>query len=145
MRSTRQAAALAAVALTVLGSCRASPGLPKSPPVVDVTMSEYRFALAASVPAGRVVFRVANAGTQEHELALVVLPADYPENTMDQLRSTKRRALATRAYLPRRPGGASGTFAVELAKGRYAFMCFVPGADGEAHALKGMTLQFDVG
>ena len=139
----RASVVVAVVATTVLGSC-GSDSLPTSPPVVNVTMREYRFDLDGSVQPGRTVFRATNAGRLRHEMALVVLPADYPENTLDQLRSKKRRALATRAYLPRRPPGASGTFAVDLAKGRYALMCFVTGSGGEAHALKGMTLQFKV-
>ena len=144
MTATLRRAALAAATAAVVGSCASSTTLPDSPPVLDVTMREYSFALDGSVPEGRVVVRAHNAGTFEHELVLVVLPADYPERTLDQLRSTKRRALATRAYLPRRAGGASRTFAVELTEGRYAFMCFVPAPDGEPHALKGMTLQFKV-
>ena len=77
-------------------------------------------------------------------MALVVLPADYPENTLDPLRSKKRRALATRAYLP-----AGQTRIGHLRRGpdtaRYALMCFGTGSGGEAHALKGMTAQFTVG
>lgn len=132
-----------AVAMLVLVGC--GPDLPAAPAVLDVSMGEYRFDYATPVPPGRVDVRAANVGQVDHELVLVVLPPDFPLTIDEQLRGDERQAFPTRAYLPPRPPGARGTFAVDLEPGRYALICFVPGPDGEAHARKGMSSEFRVG
>ena len=140
-RWRRALAALAAAG--VAGSCQGS-SLPASPEVVAVTMEDYRFTVPEAVPSGRVVFRARNAGRLDHELVLVVLPEDFPITIDAQLNSDKRTAFPTRAYLPSRPPGASGTFATDLGRGRYAVICFVRDADGKEHARKGMSAEFRV-
>jgi len=107
-------------------------------------MADYRFTVPPSVSSGRTVFRARNAGRLDHELVLVVLPEDFPISIDAQLNSDKRTAFATRAYLPSRPSGASGTFATDLGHGRYALICFVRDADGKEHARKGMSAEFRV-
>jgi hypothetical protein len=45
---------------------------------------------------------------------------------------------------PIAPGGHN-EFAVDLAPGRYAFLCFLPDAkDGKPHVLHGMAREIDV-
>jgi uncharacterized cupredoxin-like copper-binding protein len=106
-------------------------------------MTEYRFDHPSQIPQGRVVFVVRNVGTMEHELVLVALPEDFPP-IQDQLRAPERRGVDTVAAIHNRPPGSRDVFAAELHPGRYAFICFVQGADGVAHALKGMTSEFRV-
>ena len=74
----------------------------------------------------------------------MVLPEDFPVTIDAQLNSDKRTAFPTRAYLPSRPPGASGTLATDLGRGRYAIICFVRDADGKEHARKGMSAEFRV-
>lgn len=131
-------AALAAAGCSSHPSAR--PPLPPAPPVVDVVMREYSFSHLPGVKAGRVVFRFTNAGTQPHSAVLVALPEDVPPID-EQLRSDERRAVATYARIPDRPPGSHDTFAVDLAPGRYALICFTDGADGVTHALKGMSSE----
>lgn len=75
---------------------------------------------------------------------MVILPEDFPSSIEDQLRSSTRRALAPLGVLPKRGPGATGTFAVDLAPGRYGLICFVRDADGQPHALRGMGSELRV-
>lgn len=106
-------------------------------------MREYRFEHPPRALRGRVVFVVRNTGSVPHELILVALPEDFPPLDQ-QLRSDERRGADTLAALRDRKPGSRGTFSADLPSGRYAFACFVRDADGESHALKGMTSEFRV-
>lgn len=106
-------------------------------------MTEYRFEHQPQIRPGRTVFRVVNTGTEPHSLVLVELAEDIPPID-EQLRSPDRRGAATFAQVPERPPGSRDTFAVDLLPGRYALICFTRGADGESHALKGMSSEFRV-
>lgn len=138
---------VAASVLPLLTSCvlgdTPSSSLPPSPAEVTVTMTEYQFDYDRPVPAGRVVFRVHNAGKEPHELVLTALPEDFPPID-EQLRGDIRRPIATIAYLLPEPPGGSGAFAVDLTPGRYAMICFVEDEDGMHHGVKGMNSEFKV-
>jgi len=118
-------------------------GLPPSPLRFDLVMTDNRFEHPTTASVGRQVFRVTNAGATEHSLVLISLSDDVPP-IAEQLRSEERRGVPTFAKLPARPPGSEDTFAVELATGRYAFVCFVTDPDGISHALKGMASEFRV-
>ncbi len=127
----------------VLGGSSSSAPLPPAPPTVTVTMRDYRFETPGQVPRGRVVFRVENEGTMNHALTLVSLPEDYPPID-EQLRSDVRRGAPTIARVPSWPPGHGSTFAVDLAPGRYAMVCFVTDPDGVIHGRKGMSAEVRV-
>lgn len=134
----RLVAALTAVLFGL--SLVACGGYPTRPGVAAVTMVDYRFAAPAQVPVGRVVFDVVNHGQHPHELVLVPLPQDFPPLNQ-QLHSNTRRALPTIAVLPALQPGGSGTFAVDLAAGRYGIISFAQGSDGTIDALRGMNAE----
>lgn len=138
----RRARLVAAAALLAAACARAEAPLPPSPPVVDVTMLEYRFE-HGPVPGGRVVFRITNVGRVPHRLSLVPLPADLPP-IVEQLRGSERQVLATLATIPETPPGGSGTFAVDLEPGRYAMICFIVEPGGRSHAREGMATEFRI-
>ncbi|MGH9226935.1 MAG: hypothetical protein ACRD2W_24845 [Acidimicrobiales bacterium] len=117
--------------------------LPPLPTVMDVTMSEYRYDHPPQAVAGRIVFRVHNAGKEEHELILVAIPEEVT-SLEEQLRSESRVGVETIVTLRRRAPASSGTFAADLGPGRYGFICFIVGADDVSHALKGMSSEFRV-
>jgi hypothetical protein len=106
-------------------------------------MTEYHFEHAPRVAAGRVVFRLHNAGTRTHELVLVALPDDF-RPIDEQLRSEDREGVETVVVVRDRQPGNTDTFASDLQPGRYAFICFVTDPDGVQHALKGMSSEFRV-
>lgn len=119
--------------------------LPRSPPVVVVTMREYRFDYERPIPAGRVVFRVPNRGRLLHRLTLLPIAEGLPPID-EQLRDNKASVASPFAGTRPQPSGSSGAFAVDLvANTRYAMLCFVVDRAGEPHALKGMNSEFRAG
>lgn len=137
-----------AVAVVVAAASGCTPSTsreaPASAPVVDVGMNEYEFSFdAGDVGAGRVVFRARNLGRLDHELLLAELPEDLPP-LAEQLQSDKRRPLSNVGRVSLRRPGTTGTFAADLAPGRYAMICFVRDPDGDLHAIKGMAREFSV-
>jgi len=106
-------------------------------------MTEYAFQHPPTVPTGRQVFRVSNAGNEPHSLVLVALGDDVPP-ILEQLRSDTRRGTPTLAKLLPHLPGSHDTFAVELPPGRYGLVCFVTAPNGLSHAVKGMASEFRV-
>ncbi len=148
-RTRSPIAGLWAMAVLLGTSCqsdaRSVPELPPAPPVVAVTMREYRFDYSGSVPGGRVVFRLRNAGQVDHHPSLFPLPEDLPP-LADQIAGSERRSLTPLGGVFVRNPGESGTFAVDLVPGqRYAFLCFMEGPDRESHVRKGMYTEFRAG
>lgn len=137
------AAILLLVGCSPLGSSGAP--LPGSAPIVTVTMDEYRVDVPRSLPAGRVVFRIVNAGDEAHEPEFVPLPEDMPPIN-EQLQGDQRAAIAPFAGIPPVEPGETGTFAVDLVPNvRYAFICFARTADGQLHARLGESAEFRAG
>ena len=131
-------------AVVVAASCTAGATvLPPAPPVVHVTMDEHRFEIEEdSVPPGRVVFSVKNVGDDDHRLALIPLPDDFPP-IHEQVRSREHRFVQELAAIPDTPPGSEAAFAVDLERGRYGVACFAVDG-GETHAEKGMVTEFRV-
>ncbi len=142
MRAGAVLAAVVVVAVSCGGSASGAP-LPPLPSTLDVTMREYAFDNPPVASAGRVVFRVHNAGSMAHELILVGIPPETPP-IAEQLRSDNRIGVDTVATLRDRAPGSSDVFAADLAPGRYAFICFITDPDGVSHAAKGMSSEFRV-
>lgn len=136
-------AALAAVAVA-LGSCQSSSGkaLPAGPPVITVTMTEFDYKIDRPVPAGRVIFRMVNAGQQAHEPNLFPLSDDIPP--IKQQVTGDRRIVATPSGgVKSRKPGTVGSFATDLEPGqRYAFVCFARTPQNQTHAQLGMAIEF---
>ncbi len=106
-------------------------------------MGEYAFDFDPDIPGGQVVFRAHNAGSEDHEMTMVVLPEDLPPLN-DQIQSEEGVGVATLAQLQDHPPGTTGSFAVFLKPGRYGMICFVRDQDGTPSALKGMNAEFRV-
>lgn len=140
----RRGGGLAAVALLAVVSCSPGPqALPPPPEQVTVTMTEYRFGHPAQLPAGRTVFRVKNSGTVAHQATLLSLPQGFPP-IREQLAGAVRRPVPTVALVHAVQPGGEETFAVDLAPGRYAFVCYVEESPGVQHADKGMASEIRV-
>src|SRR4029077_4810407 len=104
----------------LLGAAAVRPGT--SPAVVDVRLSEWKVEVsAATVPAGQVVFRVANGGQIEHAVEVCG-------------EGLERRTAPIAA-------GADGTLSVKLKPGRYELYC--PVGNG-AHKQAGMKATIEV-
>lgn len=148
-RTVRHGVAALALAATGMTACTSSepvarPPAPDSPPEIVVTMKEYGFEFDSKfqgLPAGRVVFRMLNKGSERHTPSLIPLDDDVPPID-EQVRGTERRLVKPFAGVNDRSPGASGTFAVDLVPGqRYAFICYAYTPDNVAHSQKGMTWE----
>lgn len=127
-------------------SCRTSGAevLPPAAPVVEVVMREYYFDYDGRIPSGRVIFRAVNAGTLLHRVVVFQMPEDLPP--IDELlHGSGQRIMVPLAGIPPQLPGGSGTFALDLAPGRYAMICtLVSRDDNQTHAVKGMSSEFRV-
>lgn len=118
---------------------------PPRPPEVHVSLDEYSMDYERPVPAGRVVFRFLNEGSEAHRASLVPLPEDMPPID-EQLAGDDRRTVPDFAEIHRRRPGEGGMFAVDLEEGRrYALVCFMTDDDGNLHAREGMNSEFRAG
>lgn len=106
-------------------------------------MRDYSFDFdGRSIPRGRVVFRVTNAGAQYHQLALIPIPADFPP-IRAQVQGKVRRVVDELVSCPPLQPGASDTFAAVLTPGRWGFVDFFIGPEGSRAAM-GMAAEFRV-
>jgi len=117
--------------------------LPPAPTTVKVSMSEYRFSYNKQIPAGRVVFRIANAGSVVHRMILTPWPSNLAP-VQEELHNDKPNPINPIAGIDNRPPGTEGFFAADLTPGRYAMLCLFIDPDHQAHAMKGMTSEFTV-
>jgi hypothetical protein len=110
-------------AVLLLFGCAKDAPLPADPATVAITMAEHRFDFDRdqAIRPGRVVFEATNRGQRNHELVLLALPADLPGTLNDQLHSSTTRPVDTVAALSVRRPRQSGSFAVDLAPGRYGW------------------------
>ena len=128
--------------IAVLTSCSAMPMPPSiaKAEVVTVTMAEYRFDYQGRIPSGRVIITTKNAGNVIHELVLARLSGATPGPTPGS--APQPEVVHPLGYIHPRDPGATGIFAVDLAPGRYLFVCYVLDADGIQHHQKGMRREF---
>lgn len=119
--------------------------LPPAPPTVEVRIVEHDLLYEGPIPAGRVVFRITNAGEVVHRLSLTPLPADFPP-IHEQLQGDTRRQAQLLARVPDLQPGETDTFAVDLAQGeRYAMVDFSEAPDGTMHGRLGVASEFNAG
>ncbi len=128
----------------------AGDGAPAEAPAADVDLSltDFAFALGGPVAAGRRVVAVANKGQQMHEAVLVKL--DEGATAMDVAAAFAPGGSGRPPAMPLGgvvglAGGAAQSFPVDFTPGRYALLCFLPDpASGKVHAELGMMSEFDV-
>lgn len=117
---------------------------PPAPTVLEISMTEYRFAYEqaeGTLPRGRFVLRARNTGALEHELLVVRLPDGFSGSVSELVGS--RRALPELAR-ERRPPGGRLTVALDLPPGRYGLLCLLKDDGGGVHAAKGMASDLRV-
>jgi hypothetical protein len=113
-----------------------------------IVLKEYGFGTGddALLEAGSYVVR--NEGEQLHEMALYAPAAG---KTIDDVRNALRSETPPSGPLPYVPAGGIGPIdpgtsaQVDLAKGEYVFVCFLPDrSDGKPHLTKGMIQAVSV-
>ena len=114
-----------------------------------IRISDYDFAPSRPLTAGSHTILVQNDGPQPHELVLLHL---NPGKTVRDF-GVWATSGGMKGPPPALPvggvavldHGAGATFTADLAKGDYAFICFVPDAkDGKPHVEHGMAKQFRI-
>ena len=115
---------------------------------VEVEAKEYSYAMPKEITGGLVQFTMKNTGKELHIAALEKIKdgKTFADATKDLQSATPPADPASEelgGLASTSPGGATQvTFALE--PGSYFFACFIPGADGQPHAAKGMVQPFEV-
>ncbi|HEX6369685.1 MAG TPA: hypothetical protein VF006_12265 [Longimicrobium sp.] len=117
-----------------------------TPNLVTVTASEFAFAAPATIPAGLTTVRLVNQGREMHHVQLVRLD---PGHTVAELTAIGHdEPMPAWAHFVGGPNvptpGGHSEATVQLQAGTYALVCFIPGADGVPHLMKGMIKPLTV-
>lgn len=127
MSIARSAAVLAASAVAA-AAVAAAPALAAGPATVNVSLKEFKVLPSpAAVAAGKVTFKVKNAGTLTHELIVVktnLAPARLKkaDGSADESASV--------GEVSELKAGTSGSVTLTLKPGKYVLLCNVPGHFG---------------
>lgn len=131
------------------GSTTSTTVEPSAPSILNVTSTDYAYALdTEEVAAGLVTVNQDNQGEENHQVTLVRLedgqtPADVAAGLSSQ--GDGFVDAANYAGGPNNTiGGETGSATVPLAEGSYALVCFIPNQEGESHYKLGMLGQVDV-
>ena len=108
----------------------------------------------AALTTAPVRWKIANTGAVSHEVAVVPVPADFTDATLQAMFSMPEDATPVPGTpeLVYQPAAAIGILAkghtswldVELKPGRYLAACFLPFGTGYPHAIDGMYRFIDI-
>jgi uncharacterized cupredoxin-like copper-binding protein len=138
MMFPRVVAALAALALVIVTCAQPAADAPAGSQVV-AEMADYKITLnVPSVKAGSVKIGVRNLGTMEHSFE--VIKTDLaPDKLPTDAASAKAKEDGKVGEIKSIPAGKSASVTIDLAPGKYVFICNVPG-----HYQLGMHTGFTV-
>ena len=148
----RRFVVIAAIGAVLLASCgsESKQQTTAEPQKVSVETSNYKFAAPESVPSGAVALRLNNAGPEPHQANVFKLNDGVDAGKVMAAAKADSSGLSLNSLGAYEGGpdavdkGESQVVNVNLAPGRYAFMCLVPDAKGRAHAGLGMVKEFTV-
>jgi len=111
----------------------------------------YTFEIPATVDAGATRIELSNTGGEPHHGQLITFnEGESAESFLAALQDGGEAAALPLISLEGGtgavdPGGSSSASGItELTPGSYAFVCFIPAADGVPHLAKGMLTEFEV-
>jgi uncharacterized cupredoxin-like copper-binding protein len=111
-----------------------------TPNVVEVTATDYAFAMPDTLASGVTTFRLVNQGAELHHMVLMKLPDGM---TVADLAKMPEGAPPAGAVMVGGPNaampGANIEGTLDLAPGTYAVFCVIPASDGKPHMMKGMV------
>src|SRR5262245_54463098 len=143
------AATTAAAAATTAAAPATTAAAAAAPETVEIGMAEYSYSdVPQSVPAGLVTVEATNNGQEEHQATLIRLNDGVTlQQALGDFAADPNKGFADitlfggpNSVAPGKVGDSTAT----LVAGNYAFVCFIPGADGIPHAAKGMLTPFTV-
>jgi uncharacterized cupredoxin-like copper-binding protein len=121
---------------------------PPEPTTVDVTLQEWAVVPASTtLKAGQVTFNVTNAGPKdEHEMVVIKTDLgalDLPKGANGKV-DEEAAGLKVIGEVEEVSVGSTGSATLDLAPGKYVFICNIVDPDGVAHYGKGMTIAVTV-
>jgi len=126
-----------------------APAAPEPTADLSITLTDYDFQLSQPLTAGTHVVRVANTGTQAHEVTITALS---PGKTLHDFIAWEQGGEKGRLPTGRWLGGVStidtggqAQFTTTFAPGSYLLLCFWPDTkDGKPHIMHGMAKEITV-
>lgn len=114
---------------------------------INVTAKDFAFEAPARIPAGRVTMNLTNHGSELHHAQLIKLEQGKTLADLGQAMKNHGPPPAWMKFVggPNAiPPGKNSNATAVLEPGRYAYLCFVWGADKVIHVAKGMVREFEV-
>lgn len=152
MRLSRRILPLVCGAAAVFGACKkpgpAAQTTQATATVVNVTATEFAFVAPDTVAAGLVTLRFVDKGQEPHQV--VVMRLDSGKTMPDLQAMMADPNMKVPAWLAFPVGvsviapGDSGDATAVLTPGHYVMACFIAGADGTPHIMKGMVRPLEV-
>ena len=116
---------------------------------LTVTATDHHFSMSAdTVSEGTVPIELVNEGESPHHVLVVRL--DEGQTIDDYLAAFEGGETSANDLVSQAGGvnavspGGTGVGYADLAPGTYLVLCFLPGADGEAHIMEGMIAELTV-
>lgn len=146
MRPARAAALLLPLCFA---SCTRAPAPPAAQTTVNtlrVVATDFAYQAPDTVPAGLTDIVMVNQGKEPHQAVVIRIDS---AKTPDEVRAALMAAVPPAwVTVPGGPNGAmpgdSSNSTEVLTPGNYMLVCFMSGADGKPHLMKGMTKSFVV-
>jgi uncharacterized cupredoxin-like copper-binding protein len=139
--------AIAGALLTFVGTVAAFSAPRPARHVLTITATEFAFQSPDTVPAGVTTITLRNRGRQLHHVQLIKLADGHTLGDVLAALRTQGPPPAWEHFVggPNTPvPGADASGTLDLAPGRYALICFIPGPDGVPHVMKGMAKEITV-
>lgn len=134
----RRSSAIPSITLAVMLlaiSCGGGGGTPPPAGSIPVELKEWQVVVTKTVPAGSRTFAVKNTGSSAHELTIIKTDKPPEQLQHDGSRVTEPKLAESEVLNP----GQSTVLTVQLAAGKYVFICNQPG-----HYPLGMRTQVTV-
>ncbi|MBI2935459.1 MAG: hypothetical protein HYY31_01400 [Chloroflexi bacterium] len=137
--------------LTVTAAPKEQPKPPKA--AATVSMQDFKYGVPAKFSAGKTVLQVTNDGKQPHEMSLYRLKGISGDQFLQILSAPPTAGGAPPGPPPFEEAGgfgavmpgATGWTTLDLTRGDYAMLCFIPDpASGKPHLALGMVYSFKV-
>lgn len=112
-----------------------------------VTLKDFSIAVPGNIQAGTVTWKVTNAGPEPHEMALLKMAQGKDVRSVEAYlqQPSGPPPFADAGGMAALAPGSSGWATLDLGKGTYVALCFVPAPKtGKAHYELGMIAQFTV-
>jgi len=135
---------------TAAESTAIAPGFATAPPTITITARDFAFDAPDTVSAGMVTIRLVNQGPDLHHVQLVHLSdgktaADFEAGVSAMKPGAPSPPWAHDVAGPNSPlPGGEQSMTEQLEPGNYAVVCFIAGADGVPHVMKGMIRALTV-